>query len=77
MENFPKGYVEPFLCLDQSVLVQMLTYLMVATEIKTHSVFERDLYLSSVDRMGKTAVLSHRTHTIVEKCSLLSYLADG
>ena len=53
----------------------MLTYLKLATEIKTH-VFEWDLRVSSGDRTGKTAVLSHRTHTVVEKCSLLSYLAD-
>ena len=44
MATFPKAYVEPFLCLDQWVLVQMLTYLKLATEIKTQSVFEWDLY---------------------------------
>jgi len=76
MATLPKGYVEPFLCFGQSVLVQMLTYLKLPTEIKTHSVFEWDLNLSSVDMMGNTAGLSHRTHTVVEKCSLLLYLAD-
>jgi hypothetical protein len=54
----------------------MLTYLKLDTEIKTQNVFESDLYLSAGDRMGKTAVLSHRTHTVLEKCSLLSDLAD-
>jgi hypothetical protein len=35
-----------------------------------------DLYLSSGEKMGKTAVLSHWTHTVVDKWPLLSDLAD-
>lgn len=76
MATLPKVYVEPFLCRDQWVLFQMLIYLKLATEIKTHSVFEWDLHLSSGDRMGKAAVLSQRTHTVLEKRFVLSDLAD-
>jgi hypothetical protein len=76
MATLLKGYVEPFLCRDQRVLFQKLTYPKLTMEIKAHNVFEWDLYQSLGDRMGKTAICSHRTYAVVQKCSLLSDLAD-